>query len=387
MSDSSAVSTRHTLGNDAFDGPHRFRLHLRHEVQRDIGNLEVSKRLAKLDRMQWLWPRDDRGPVDAAWSHVIALDRFVPAPAEAAIVSFVGVEVRLQAPVFPGRGQADPGFDPGLPVVAPEFDRLLDFGARRSRIVLSDAVAALVYMRRSRAREAAPIWGSRPWRRVGQQAPPRRFRRLPPERRPDGEPFRMRSASRRWSDPSRGQLVGRLMLDFEAVSGFDFSAVNVLARFLQSANAAGVHVVLRALSEQLRSGLERNLPPSDFSALWVEPDSDRALERSEEIVIAAWKTNLSRVDEQRASLLERAADDLERHLDRQVRFEELMDELRSWLNPCRYAVGETLAGGAGCAERRPATADIRPGLRPGCSGNALSPVRPRRCDLAGRPFG
>ncbi len=135
-----------------------------------------------------------------------------------------------------------------------------------------------------------------------------------------------------------------LMLDFAAVSGFDFSAVTVLARFLQSANAAGVQVVLSAPSEPLRTLLERNLPPSDLAALRVEPDVDRALERCEEIVIHAWNANASVVDQRRAALLHRAADDLERHLERQIRFEDLMDELRGWLNPCRYAAGEALAG-------------------------------------------
>ncbi len=135
-----------------------------------------------------------------------------------------------------------------------------------------------------------------------------------------------------------------LLLDFTAVSGFDFSAVNVLARFLQSANAAGVQVVLSEPSEQLRTHLERNLPPSDLAALRVEPNVDRALERCEEIVIQAWNANARMVDEHRASLLERAAADLERHLERQIRFEDLMDELRSWLNPCTYAAGEALVG-------------------------------------------
>ena len=47
-----------------------------------------------------------------------------------------------------------------------------------------------------------------------------------------------------------------LLLDFSAVSGFDFSAVSVVSRFLQTANAAGVQVVLSALSEKLKAGLE-----------------------------------------------------------------------------------------------------------------------------------
>ena len=135
-----------------------------------------------------------------------------------------------------------------------------------------------------------------------------------------------------------------LMLDFAAVSGFDFSAVTVLARFLQSAHAAGVQVVLSAPSEQLRTLLERNLPPPDLAALRVEPDADRALEICEEIVIQAWNANASLAGERRASLLERAADDLERHLERQIRFEDLVEELRNWLTPRRYAAGEALAG-------------------------------------------
>ena len=135
-----------------------------------------------------------------------------------------------------------------------------------------------------------------------------------------------------------------LMLDFETVSGFDFSAVNMLARFLQSANAAGVRVVLSASPEQLRAGLERNLPPSDFAELRFEPNADRALERCEDVLIAAWRTDASMVEQRRASLLEHAAADLERHLDRQVRFEELIEELRSWLTRRSYGAGEALAG-------------------------------------------
>ena len=135
-----------------------------------------------------------------------------------------------------------------------------------------------------------------------------------------------------------------LMLDFTDVSGFDYSAVNVLARFVQSANAAGVKVVLSAPSAQLRTGLERNLPASAFAAVRIEPNPDRALEYCEETVIAAWKAHAGEVDERRASLFERAAADLERHLERQIHFEDLMDELRGWLVPRRYAAGEALAG-------------------------------------------
>jgi SulP family sulfate permease len=140
-----------------------------------------------------------------------------------------------------------------------------------------------------------------------------------------------------------------LVLDFTAVSGFDFSAVNVLARFLQLAHATDVYVVLSAPTEQLKAGLERTLPPAEFERLQFEPNADRALERCEEIVIAAWRADENAADERRTTLLERASDDLERHLERQIRFEDLVDELRDWLTPRRYAAGETLAGpGTAC---------------------------------------
>ncbi len=135
-----------------------------------------------------------------------------------------------------------------------------------------------------------------------------------------------------------------LLLDFDAVSGFDFSAVNVLARFLQTANAAGVPVVLSAVSGKLQAGLERNLPPAASAELLVEPNADRALERCEDLVIEAWKADRDREDERRASLLEHAADDLEHYLERQTRFEDLLERLRDRLTSREYSTGDALAG-------------------------------------------
>ena len=151
------------------------------------------------------------------------------------------------------------------------------------------------------------------------------------------------------ADQLRESLTGDprpacVMLDFTDVSGFDFSAVNVLVRFLQSANADGVKVVLAAPSEQVTTGLERNLPPAEFVALRIEPSADRALEYCEDIVIEAWKASASMFDEHRASVLERAAADLDSQLERRTRFEDLVKALESRLDPRRYAAGETLAG-------------------------------------------
>ena len=135
-----------------------------------------------------------------------------------------------------------------------------------------------------------------------------------------------------------------LMLDFDSVSGFDFSAVSVLSRFLQVANKSGVHVVLSAVPDKFASDLERNLPASVYADLVLEPNADRALEHCEETLIARWRKDSTAADNQRASLLEHVADDLERHLERQIQFEELMEELHQWLAPRNYAADELLIG-------------------------------------------
>ena len=151
------------------------------------------------------------------------------------------------------------------------------------------------------------------------------------------------------SDHLKASLSGAsrpqcLLLDFAAVSGFDFSAVNVLCRFLQAAHAARVRVVLSAASEALANGIEHNLPPPLYADLPMEPNLDRGLERCEEIVIATWRTDASEAEGRRAALLEHAAGDLDRYLERQIDFESLVDRLQRWTDPRRYDAGAALKG-------------------------------------------
>ena len=135
-----------------------------------------------------------------------------------------------------------------------------------------------------------------------------------------------------------------LLLDFAHVTGFDASALHVLSRFLQNVHAAGVQIVVSALPGPLQEGLERNLPPAVRTVLPVEVDMDQALERCEDLVITAWKMDVDTSDVQRATLLESAADELERYLDWQARFEDLVTELRPWMVSRKYTAGETLMG-------------------------------------------
>ena len=145
------------------------------------------------------------------------------------------------------------------------------------------------------------------------------------------------------SRQKNGPAPACILLDFSAVSGFDFSAMNTMCRFIQAAHADGARVVLSAASEQFKDRLSRDLPPSAYDALLLEPDADRALERCEDIIIAARRPDPGNESELRKILLEHVAGDMERHLDRQVLFEELVDDLRNWLEPCEYDTGETLA--------------------------------------------
>ena len=134
-----------------------------------------------------------------------------------------------------------------------------------------------------------------------------------------------------------------LLLDFTAVSGFDFSAVTALSKFLQKSNADGVQLVLSGLSETLRLGLERNLPPKVFATLQIELDTDLGLERCEDIIISEWKADATMANTLRGKLLDSSADDLEYHLARQIQFEELIEELGHWLTPREYSAQEILA--------------------------------------------
>ena len=82
--------------------------------------------------------------------------------------------------------------------------------------------------------------------------------------------------------------------------------------------AGGTERFVRAVADRVGA------QPSTFGIweLLLEPNADRGLERCEEIVIAAWRADAKLTDKRRTSLLEHAVDDLERHLERQIHFED-----------------------------------------------------------------
>ena len=133
-----------------------------------------------------------------------------------------------------------------------------------------------------------------------------------------------------------------LLLDFSAVTGFDYSSVNVIRRLFATANAAGVRVFVSSAPNRLEDMLRSSLHFQDFDNLYFEQDIDRALERSEDTVISEWMSRLGAEDQLLDSLLEHTAEEIESHLDRQILFEELIHELRDWLEIREFAAGESL---------------------------------------------
>ncbi len=134
-----------------------------------------------------------------------------------------------------------------------------------------------------------------------------------------------------------------ILLDFEAVTGFDFSAVNVLCRYIERADAAETTIVLSFVSEQLKNSLESNLPRTVYSKIVMKQDTDRAIEFSENLLIEKWKTNQKKSERQSDILFEKIALDIDKYLEKQTVFEELLMELESWCRSCNYDLDEELS--------------------------------------------
>ena len=133
-----------------------------------------------------------------------------------------------------------------------------------------------------------------------------------------------------------------LLLDFAAVSGFDVSAANVIFRSVRAARAQGTHIVLSAVAEHVRSILRRGLPEGEWRSLIFEEDLDRGLERCEDLVIAEWDRLNAGSDDARDALFGLSIDHAVREVERQVRFEALIERLEPRLQDRVYAVGETI---------------------------------------------
>lgn len=134
-----------------------------------------------------------------------------------------------------------------------------------------------------------------------------------------------------------------IVLDFSAVSGIDVSAANALGGFIETAERAGATVFLTAVPRTLDRNLRENLSAEVGDRLELAADMDAALERGEDRILSMFATETPGVRGAAGRLLDLVGSDLEKHLDRQVRFEELMDDLAPWLSLRTYDKHEALA--------------------------------------------
>ena len=133
-----------------------------------------------------------------------------------------------------------------------------------------------------------------------------------------------------------------IVLDIREVTGFDFSAVRALCGFLGKARAAGWQVVLVGAGDRLEYQVSKNISDEVQRWLILEQDLDRAVERCEDVVIERYREETA-VSPHRGGLLERVAETLDRQLDRQAGFEDMLAELGEWIEPYGYAKDETLS--------------------------------------------
>ena len=134
-----------------------------------------------------------------------------------------------------------------------------------------------------------------------------------------------------------------ILLDLSAISGLDFSAAKSLCGFIIAADSVGTQVVLSATPQQIEKILRENLSIDIRDRLLFEPEIDHGLERCENMILAKNRTELQNAEDAHDHLLDRAAPDLEKFLDRQTYFEEIVDNLMPWLEPRAYETGESLA--------------------------------------------
>ena len=133
-----------------------------------------------------------------------------------------------------------------------------------------------------------------------------------------------------------------ILLDFSGISSVDVSAVHAIAGIARSAHARGGRLVLTATTRRFANHLRRSLQVAVRDAVVFEVDLDRGLERCENALLAAVELEHDRDGTARARLLDRVADDLLRHLDSQVAFEQMVSQLEPWVEPRDYQAGDRL---------------------------------------------
>ena len=141
-------------------------------------------------------------------------------------------------------------------------------------------------------------------------------------------------------------LPERLILDLTKIQGFDISAVNTFQRIAQRAQTKEIHLSIVSAPDRLLHLLKRNTAPKVMNRIVIFPDMDSALESAENSILTEHRKILHGNSQDgikaREKLFHAAADDLDAYLQKQVRFEKLMEYIQSYLEQKTILAGETL---------------------------------------------
>ena len=133
-----------------------------------------------------------------------------------------------------------------------------------------------------------------------------------------------------------------ILLDFARVSGLDISAVNNFHRFALNARAANTAIAITAAPDHFTAALKRSLPEGAEHTMAFFPDLDHGLEWCEDRLI---ERALSKSRDQasvREALFDQSVDEVMAHLERQERFEHLVDSLAPWLDHREHPAGSAI---------------------------------------------
>jgi SulP family sulfate permease len=138
-----------------------------------------------------------------------------------------------------------------------------------------------------------------------------------------------------------------VMLDLALVRGIDSSAVKSFEKIMQLLNKNEIHLYLANLAERTRNQLEAGGFSSDaHERLNLFSDLDQSLEHCEDQTVAdkmgAGQVELQDVRQVKDDLMQAVYNDVMAALDHQVRYEELVEKMKPYLEEMKVKAGEYL---------------------------------------------
>ncbi|WP_462325712.1 SulP family inorganic anion transporter [Desulfoplanes sp.] len=140
-------------------------------------------------------------------------------------------------------------------------------------------------------------------------------------------------------------LTRRIVIDLERIHGFDISAVSTFQRMGQQCLAKNTYITLAAPPERLVRLLEKNASSEVMQRFVFCEDVDLALEKAENEILRIYHQYLDDTREggkAREELFRAAADELDDHLERQERLEEILERMETSIERRMLTADEVL---------------------------------------------